>query len=249
MPPPSLLDTSCPLNDSQAPMHATPDPRPRHVRCTINAPPYDCVLAALVTRLGLRCGYERVWLHLPSSFTPCLASPAFAHPSLLPFFALRAIPSPRASHLRPRSLLLSPPSPSRPAAAAPCQPHAQSHIGPARPTALTFTHTHARADAACSRPGIVLRSFGITADKCDVKPTLHTPPASCSRSPLLFPLLSYLPHLSLSSRMLHAPLNLPSLAPYTSPLPQSFPRIRPRTPHVAAGHTLHPAHRPLPRRP
>ncbi|KAJ7340582.1 hypothetical protein DFH08DRAFT_242784 [Mycena albidolilacea] len=114
------LDTSCPLNDSQAPIHATPDPRPRHVRCTINAPPYDCVLAALVTRLGLRCGYEPVWLHLPSSFTPSLASPAFAHPSLLPFLTLRAIfsPNPSISALA-RSSFPLPPRPAPPLHASP----------------------------------------------------------------------------------------------------------------------------------
>ncbi|KAJ7340571.1 hypothetical protein DFH08DRAFT_811788 [Mycena albidolilacea] len=43
-------------NSRQAytPMRATPDPRLRHARCTIDAPPYDRVRAALVTRLGLR---------------------------------------------------------------------------------------------------------------------------------------------------------------------------------------------------
>ncbi|KAJ7799813.1 hypothetical protein B0H14DRAFT_3491269 [Mycena olivaceomarginata] len=186
-----LLDISCPLGDSQAPVHVAPDPRPQHAQGTIQAPTYDRACAALVTRLdhtlGLECAYERVSLHLPS-LPLSLIAPSLPHPSRRPLLSSFSISALIRSCFPPPS---------------PC--------GPVPP--FLASPLHNCAPVPIDR-GLVLQTqmeIGFTAGECDAKPALYMP-ALCARSPL-FPPLSHLPHLVLSSRS-SRPIHLspPSIA-------------------------------------
>ncbi|KAJ7340610.1 hypothetical protein DFH08DRAFT_963483 [Mycena albidolilacea] len=188
-----LLDTSCPLGDSQAPVHVALAPRPSHACCMIQAPPYDRVCAALVAgldhTLDSQCTYERVSLHLPL-LSPSLVAPTLPHPSRHPFLSSFPISALIRSCF---------PSPLR--------------VGPSRRSLPAHrTIAHPRRSTCCA---------DVYPHECDAKPALHAPAsAPCARSPLLFLPLSRLPHLFLTS---YSPPALPLPAPYASPLPPLLP--------------------------
>jgi hypothetical protein len=171
-------------------MHVTSDPGPRHARWTIKAPPYDRVHAALVTkldrRLALLCGALtsacRAAFH-PRSLTPSRASSSSARPSFPPHPSRRPLLSSfpisaltRSSFpLLPVSSYLVPPI-----LASPPRNRALALIESLRGRLPSSVPMRAGGATSSCKP-----TRSLVSDRRDVKPALHTPPATSSslRSP------------------------------------------------------------------